>query len=272
MLKKLFKYEFKSLGRILLPIYGATLIIGIIASLLFKLQPTEIYSSLTILRIMSLVLMVIYIFAVICTVCLSFFIAIYRFKKNIFECEGYFTNTLPVEAWQNIFVKGITAVTYELIGVVVAATSGMLYMLISVGKELSNYDFSYLFYQINFALRQIGPQNIAGYAAEVLVLTITCMLGAMFMFYASISVGHSFNSHRVLKSVGAFIGFYIISQFINSCILSVGNAVAVNLNIVFTSFTASHIFLIGIILLELIYAAAYFAITNYFLKNKLNLQ
>ena len=82
MLKKLLKYEFKSLGRVLLPIYCATLAMSLITSVLFKIQPDFNSGAFNILKSMALLASVIYGLTIAASLLVSFFCAIYRLKKR----------------------------------------------------------------------------------------------------------------------------------------------------------------------------------------------
>ena len=86
------------------------------------------------------------------------------------------------------------------------------------------------------------------------------------MFYASLSCGHAFNSGKIAKSIGFFIGFYVLSQFINGSILTALYATGV------TSYTTPHLAFLGLICLLLFYSTLYFLVTSHCMKNRLNLQ
>jgi len=93
------------------------------------------------------------------------------------------------------------------------------------------------------------------------------------MIYASISIGHLFSKHRILSSFGAFIILNLITTAIASTIgITFSNS---NLPSMFDNINSSlpgHLFLISLILYNLVFFIVYFIITNYILKNKLNLE
>ena len=269
MLNKLLKYEFKSLGRVLLPIYCATLAMSLITSVLFKIQPDFNSGAFNILKSMALLASVIYGLTIAASLLVSFFCAIYRFKKNIFGDEGYLINTLPVSPWQNIAAKGITAIAYQFVGIIVSAVSGILF--IAVISDLSEIDLLSMFSDLLRMAHMYGG-SVIGYAVEIILTVISSSLCGMFMIYAAMSIGHSFNTRRVLKSVGAFLGIYVATQLINSVLVCTASNILESLNLVFDATGAFHIMLISVIILESAYAVLYFAITNYFISNRLNLQ
>jgi len=94
------------------------------------------------------------------------------------------------------------------------------------------------------------------------------------MIYASISIGHLFSKHRILSSFGAFIVLNLITTAISSALgitFSHLNLASMFHNINNSSLPV-HLFLVFSILFNLVFFIAYFIITNYILKNKLNLE
>ncbi|MDP4132948.1 MAG: hypothetical protein Q8882_02940 [Bacillota bacterium] len=269
MLGKLLKYEFKASGRILLPIYLAVFIMGILSSLFMKV-PAGGLENLNVLRFLSVLFMVLYIVLIMVAVILSCFIAILRFKKNLFDCEGYLMNTLPVKSSENIVSKLIVAVVYQILGMVVAMISGILSYLIYFGTK--GIDFKQIINSFKMVFQELQGLTWV-YSVEVVVLGILCFIAVNLMIYAAISIGHSANARKVLKSVGAYIGLYFISQIINYTLVKIFFAIFKNmLHDLESSNLIAIPYLTGIIILEALYCVGYFVLTDYFLKKKLNLQ
>jgi len=94
------------------------------------------------------------------------------------------------------------------------------------------------------------------------------------MIYASISIGHLFSKHRILSSFGAFIVLNLIESLISSVIV-IGTSLTLKStfeNMHIESLWPVHSLLIFTILFNLVFFVAFFIITNYILKNKLNLE
>ena len=91
MLGKLIKYEFKATGRLLLPVYGALLLMGGVVNLGLTLQ-----GKLPVLKFAQGVLIFAYVALMVAAFALSFFVVISRFYKNLICDEGYLMFTLPV--------------------------------------------------------------------------------------------------------------------------------------------------------------------------------
>ena len=106
------------------------------------------------------------------------------------------------------------------------------------------------------------------FTAEFIILCILSLVLLNIEFYAAISIGHSSNSSRVLKSVAAYIVFYVIQNIIDSILLII---CGLNIDTVDTN-SFPYLLFTGLIIIEVIYILIYYFITNYFMKKKLNLQ
>lgn len=270
MLGKLIKYEMKATGRILLPIYSAVIIMGIISSLFIRTRPDFTWNNKFIM-LTALISIVLFIALIIASLVLSFVISIYRYKQNLLGSEGYLMNTLPVAVWQNIAAKLTSAVIYQLLSIAVSLIAGFLFLVVG-----NNIMISEIFNAFKDFFRFLIMYNNADMwllIIEILFLIIVTTAASNMMVYSAISIGHSKNNHKVLNSVGVYIIFYIAGQFINTILITFGGSLFDNL-LTGINLTDSlpHIFITGICLLELAYGIVYFAIANYFMKNKLNLQ
>ena len=268
MLGKLFKYEFKATGRIMLPVYIATLVVCIISSLFLNFAPEYgwNWNENKILTIVTLMSFVIFIFLITAAIVLSYIVSILRFKKNLFDSEGYLMNTLPVTIGQNIRAKIFTSVLYQIFSIIIAVLSFAIFIVtISVGDNVIIFkELPSLFISISESM----TIDISLFLVEFIILFILGLICLNIEFYAAISIGHSSNSSRILKSVAAYIAFYIIENIINSIVLI---TFGLNISDIDTNNYPLLLFLV-LIIIETIYIFIYYFITNYFMKNKLNLQ
>ena len=122
MLGKLFKYEWRSITKLLLPIHGCVLLFALLSRFYFALgggvenllnSSSGIISVLTGLLIFALVV-------IISSVVIFTYVYIgYHFYKKVFTDQGYLTNTLPVTPTQLLLSKGLAAVPWLLIDILV---------------------------------------------------------------------------------------------------------------------------------------------------------
>ncbi len=266
MLGKLFKYEFKATGRIMLPIYIATLVICIISSVFFNFAPSGEWDEHKLLTFTTLIIFALFIFMVAAAIVLSYIISILRFKKNLFDSEGYLMNTLPVTTGQNIGAKLLTSVIYQIFTLIVAI---LAFMIFTIGIDpAENINMLGELYNLFVSLINHMTGEIFLFTAEFIILCILSLVLLNIEFYAAISIGHSSNSSRVLKSVAAYIVFYVIQNIIDSILLII---CGLNIDTVDTN-SFPYLLFTGLIIIEVIYILIYYFITNYFMKKKLNLQ
>lgn len=263
MLGKLLKYDFKNLYKTLLPIYLITIVITILTVILNNLSDTSnLFATLNVLMILS------YVVILMVLVVGTFFLSIRDFYLDFATERGYLTNTLPVKKSTIITSKFITSVTTMLSSLVVMFIS-ILILVIGNGEWTTFVD------RIVYAFK-----DIPGDAVVMLILTgillIAAYISGLAVCYLSIALGQLKNTNKLGFSFLAYIVIYIIYEmyftfslaligvispdFVRSLDNEVGAIASVN--ILFA-------ILIGLVI---IITAIITPITNYILKNKLNLE
>ncbi|OOM06654.1 ABC transporter permease [Clostridium saccharobutylicum] len=267
MLGKLMKYEIKATGRTLIPLYIALLAFALINKIFIGAGlANEIRNLGSIAFVLSILA---YGFTMAAVFIVTFFVIIQRFYKNLLGDEGYLMNTLPVSTASNITSKISIATFWNIISGIVAIIS---IIIIAFDANAFAKFFNYFFNSISQSFSEIGVELYI-IIIEIIISILVQLIKSVTMIYASMSIGHLFNKHRILSSFGAFIALNIISATISSVIgitFSHSNIISL-LNNVESSWPV-HVFLLGTIIFNLIFFAAYFAITHYILKNKLNLE
>lgn len=271
MLKKLFRYEFKAMGRLLFPLYGATILMGIISAVVYSLSPGVSNGGITINTssmfggTLFLIVIVMQVMLTLSALVFSYVFAIYRFKKNLLDSEGYLMNTLPVKVSQNILAKLLSASIFEILAVITVCISWFTFAFAST---ITIKDF------IEYAAASLRNWFVEATVSDILILVefiIIILVGFIqsnLMFYASMSVGYSSNGRKMLKSVGMYVAFYMVTQIVGSIIFS-----AVSFSVYdMMSNTAGHIILLTSLMFSIAFSVGYWFLTNYFMKNKLNLQ
>lgn len=124
--RKINKYEFKALSSVLLPIFGAMLVMGILAPVFVSL-PDITGGRFFIAQILTVIYIVIYACLLFGGGLMCLIATVIRFKKNLLGDEGYLMHTLPVKKWQLTASKVIAAVSMQLLGGLAAAVSGIIF-------------------------------------------------------------------------------------------------------------------------------------------------
>ncbi|WP_346876880.1 ABC transporter permease [Clostridium sp. UBA5712] len=256
MLRKLIKYEFKATGRIMLPLYGALLGFSIINKIFIGTNMAEVNMDF-LGGIPAIITMIGYFVTMVAVFVGTLFITVQRFYKNLFGDEGYLMNTIPVKSSQNIVNKLVVSMVWIIISGFIAATS-IFVMAYEPGvlKEAIR-EFKNIYSEIGL--------NIFG-IIEFTIFGIVSLTHQIMMLYASLSIGQLFKSKKLL---GGFAGFMILS-IAQQSIIGIGMTILVASDS-FIYLSAHYAILCGIIVC-LIFFTILFCITNYIMKNKLNLE
>lgn len=266
MLRKLLKYEIKATARIFLPLYAVLFSIALINRLISFISPLAVQAP-------KIISMIIYITILVGMFVITFVMMLQRFYKNLLSEEGYLMFTLPTLPWKLIVSKLFIAIMWTIASGLAAyisisiifmdftGISSLFTALIEFGGEL------YTLFGLSSFI----------FAAEILLMILMSLASGILILYASMAIGHLFNRHKILASIGAFIALSTITQIlfillarifsslhIHDILLDTTNflnlEVTVHLGIWFA------IFAIGLL------ATGYFVITNYILSNRLNLE
>mgnify|MGYP004526544953 FL=1 len=274
MLGKLFKYEWRSITKLLLPIHGCVLLFALLSRFYFALgggvdnllnSSSGIISVLTGLLIFALVV-------IISSVVIFTYVYIgYHFYKKVFTDQGYLTNTLPVTPTQLLLSKGLAAVPWLLIDILVIIISCLI---LAGTKDL----FS--------SFRLVWPVMLSQMEQMPLLtaLTIFAIILSPFqmiiMLFFSVTVGNLASTHKVLASIAAYIGIYILQQifgFIELIVIGFSNYgsfmnvdLATNATISFDTYL-NPVLAVNIIFCILLMIACWIG-SRYILSKKLNLQ
>jgi len=266
MLGKLLKYEIKSQAKSLFLFWVAILGLGLLVRIISLLGDTvPIFQYLTPISIFTFGI------AIVLSLVYCFFLAIKNYYKKVLREEGYLTNTLPVKKSSIILSFLIT----DVVALIVTVAFSFLGCLIALGS--GSEEIRSMWETFSISIEQEFHMSIE---------TVRCILaGAMLLgyintislFYAAMTVGHSFSQNKIASSIGVGVAFYMGFQF-----LSVIEMIVIFLKnkIDFTNALVTNEVpyeLIGTILgkaliVAIVSVIATYTFTNYFLNRKLNLE
>jgi hypothetical protein len=268
MLGKLIKHEFRATARIMWPVLAALLVLGVLGNVSTRLLST---TSNGLVNVLASLVMVAFVFAVMGVSILALVLMVNRFKTNLLSDEGYLMFTLPVSVHALVWSKLLVS----LLWFVLSAIAMVLSMLVlSFRVEFLSHFAEMLRALFQFRL----PDGTAGHVA----LVITEMVGAALMggvclcllFYAAMSAGHSFGSHKKLLTAVSFLVLLIITQFGATYFLALVFRGYMNAHV--ADFLSSLQFSAGalgwILLAEAIFAGLYYAVTTLCLRYRLDLE
>lgn len=256
MLGKLMKYEIKATARIFLPLYLALIALAVINHFMsFNAASLSLSQGIT---------MTIYIIILFGMFVVSFIVMIQRFYKNLLSEEGYLMFTLPAKPWKHIVSKLIVSSMWTILSSFIAILSILIIalQLVSVSDIFLGMGqaWTLAYEELGNSLYHLTVQIIAGIIIGIASGTL--------MIYSSISMGHLSNNHKMLVSIGSFLGIYTLSQIVATLVfwslLSNPNSAQLT--------QVPHGIIWGAIALSAVFAVVYFIITNLILSKKLNLE
>lgn len=269
MVKKLWKHEYLAWLRVLPLIYGITLLIAAMLRIVLIFENDSLYYGIVFGSAVFVFGM-----ALLVTLSSATVFGIQRFYRNLFTGEGYLTHTLPVTPANHLWVKVLTAVSFDILSVLVCLLAGVIATAGEVFGEICKAA-DYLIKQIPGAY--IG--HAAGWTVEVLVMFVAAMFSSQMLFYLCICVGQLFRKNRVAAAVGVYFGLYAISQVV-STILTVVFAIlgeqgvwdGILEQIAQHPIATGHIVLCGAVVLTALMNLVYFWICHWVIHKKLNLE
>lgn len=219
MISKLVKFEARSTFRLLVIVWAAlmavAILIGVFALFTRISSYQDIMSSSTALyvidKIISTVTMILYVALFVAQIVLTLAIVILRFYRGMLGDEGYLMHTLPVKTGDLITSKGIVASAATL-GSIVAGAISILIMVFC----LEPYSLHYAIEEFTYALE--AEPLIPLYILEGLILLLVSIISGVYQIYASMAVGQLVNRHRILLSLGVYIGIGMVFSTLGTII------------------------------------------------------
>ncbi len=277
MTGKLIKYEMRSSIKLMAVIWAAL----IAASLLFSLSIHVLGDMFfddgeqklnVLVGIVELVTGLMYaaVFAVL--VVTTLVIVVMRFYRGLLGDEGYLMHTLPVKPWQLITSKGVVAAGVVLVSMIVAFLS-ILVLAGSRGFEVIPEMFKAL------GVAWDKDHRYVLLIVEGVILILLSLLKSIYQIYAALAIGQTANKHRILLSLGAYIGISVAMTILFALITVAADQMGIsqwlNDNLNGTEENILQISQFGMAALfvgTVIQLAGFHVITERILSLKLNLQ
>ena len=275
MLGKLLKHEFRATGRTMLPLYGAVVVLAVLANVSIRMLSGNVGPLLSIF--FGLIVAAFGICVVAAGV-MTIVLMVKRFYTNYLKDEGYLMHTLPVSVHALVWSKMIVSIvwfaaTFAVIGLVLLLTA-----LIQTDTSLAQFFAGFPSWaEIRAVLAREGVRmgDLWLIALELLIAAIVGGLYTCLHFYAAMSLGHMFAKDKILLSIVFFVGISFVLSFATTG-YSAGRLVSME-SISATLDTARQTlrFVQGIIaeavLVELLESAVLYFATVLSLKKGLNL-
>lgn len=277
MLGKLMKYEWKAMWKILLLINAFTVFVTLLGVGAMQLIVSDSFHEADIMAIFVVLLFMLY-YATIIGV--SFAVTIYtgvRFYKNLYTDEGYLMHTLPVTKNQLIISKlTIHSLCVAITGFLVACSVVVLLLpLFAVMLEDPTISLSYIWSELcTMLFDELGVSLLAviGTMLFYLVVLVISTISGVLSMYCAISIGQTFQKHKVMGSILCYVGIYSLLQALNTVLMMpimILNQTGSNSDFDFLIYMNQ---ILGLTLISsLVTGAVFYFITYHMMGKKLNL-
>lgn len=217
MTGKLIKYELRSSIKLMGVIWAALIMTSFLFSISSNFMDNLMRSSSiasTLINLFQGIAGMLYIAVFIAMAAASVVIIIMRFYKGLLGDEGYLMHTLPVKPWQLITAKGVSALIIVCASLIVS----MLSILVLAG--IGSLGMIVEFCGAVIEMFKQEPKVIL-VAAECMAVVILSLLKSIYQIYASLSIGQLAEKHRILISLGAYVGINIVITVLAVLIMTV---------------------------------------------------
>ena len=260
MLSKLLKYDFKSLSKILIPVYLVSLLLALLTRVINMLA-----NQFNIFSVPSGFISGIFVVVLIAIPIATFIFTILKFYQNLIKDEGYLMHTLPVSKNSLIFSKTISSTVFIILSFVFT----ILFLFVGVYSLWFDSKFLSLIWNL---FKQIDTLFIILILLSILISVIYNQV----MLYASIALGQKHNN-KVMYSVIYGLVLYNVTQILSVVILLPVMFLDSNYQKYINGTSISDFGLInGYLLLALflsiLFTVAYYILTVKVLDKRLNLE
>ncbi len=221
MTGKLIKYELRSSMKLMTVVWAALIVCSILFSIstnvLANLLRNGSYAMRVLLGMLQGITGLLYGAVFAAMIAVAVIIIILRFYRGLLGDEGYLMHTLPVKPWQLITSKGVSAVVI----ICVSAAAAVVSILILIGTD--GFDMIAYFASSTKKLFEMEPAVIL-IIAEFIIIGVLSVMKSIYQIYASLAIGQLAGKHRILLSLGAYVGISILVTVMAVLLMTALNA------------------------------------------------
>ena len=287
MLKQLLKYEFKATKSLYFGLYLALALLSVVLGVSFRQEHALAHS--TSFQNLEVILMIVYVSVILAIAVLCFVNTIRRFYQNLLGREGYLMHTLPVTETQLILSKLLTSMVWVLCSglVGIVCITGMVSIGVLDAEVLGTVDWDSWKQLWGMLYGELGAKFWLVMFWTILI-NLARLASLILCVYAACMIAHQFKKQTMVAGILAFIGMNIVENQIdkllgmNDVTLFVGvNYELVDVSDVSGGTTVMHYLTTAFgqgsgylfcFVVTSAFAAAYFCLTRWLMKNKLNLE
>ena len=273
MLKKLFKYEWRSVSTLLFIVHGALLVYALIGRMGYQIYFSKYLSdsSNTVMGITTLFYVTVYVLGIMAVLLMTMLYLAMHIQKSFFSDEGYLTHTLPVSPTQLLLSKMFIYWIWTILDII--------FVVISIGILLINKDtwpaFTHVLGEMWHSLSSLsGFSDIMNTIIYLLSIFIDFFCFSTGLLIFAICLGSQFKTHKVMGSVLSFFGIVIVSNIVNLIIsgITLPGGIGATLMVTRAGETVVNYSYIVETIWYLLAGIFFFFGSRYILSKKLNLE
>lgn len=274
MLGKLLKQEFRATGRIMLPVFGALVILSVLGNLSILMLDRGLANNL-VLKILSGILAGAFFLGIFGVMLVTLLLMVTRFYRNLLKDEGYLMHTLPVSVHGLVWSKMIVSLVWFIASALIIALILFLTALFQNGHSLADISLYFPSWpQIKAMLEGAGVlSNLITLGLLFIVVSLLAFFAGCLHFYAAMAMGHMFNRDKILLSIVFYVAISIVLSLVTGLLgfrrLEVLSAVEINTLLESMAFIRRVLF--SGLVIELLQAALLYFVTALSLRRGLNL-
>lgn len=260
MLGKIIKHEFKAT-------YGVYILmfVALFAVTCAEKVTQYIDMDFALWDVFKILLTIVFVLFVIFMAFASQIVSVVRFYKSMTKDQAYLTHTIPVKESTIIWGKAITAFVWIILSFIASGIAAIIFLFDSKMLDYVSEGFDMIADAIN------KEPVVILWAVLVFVLVIISVFAGLFQFYAAIGMGQMFASHKVAGAVLFYFIIYYAFNFVTmTCIFIVPEFVRIGDWM--SEDALVTVVLAGYVVIELIYLAVCYGITNYRFSRRMDIQ
>lgn len=269
-MKKLLKYELRSILRQLLPLYIALIVLSIFATLFYGSNGLYQYLPDQMVQTLGLIGTLCYMAVLIAMGVVAVLAILRRFWHGVLGDEGYMLHMLPVATGKLVWSKLLGA------GVTIALTTLAISLSFLIMMREEWADIFTFFYHSLFS-DGMTAFSICMAIAGGTILCFVSSLQSVAQIYTAMCLGHLSNKHRFLVSFGAYVG---ISMFMTTVVSTISQ-ICVSFHLIeplalladrINPDLFGHLIIWSCILVVSIMTTIYMLVSTYLVQHHLNLE
>lgn len=289
MLKQLLKYEFKATKSLYFGLYLALALLSVVLGVTFRQEHALAHS--TSFQNLEVILMIVYVSVILAIAVLCFVSTVQRFYENLLGREGYLMHTLPVTETQLILSKLLTSMVWVLCSGLagIVCITGMVSIGVLDAEVLGTVNWDSWMQLWEMLYGELGARFWLVMFWTILI-NLARLADLILCVYAACMIAHPFRKYGMVSGILAFIGLNVVENQIGKLLGT--NHVNLFMDITYrvadvnvtgvtygmtpmqtmtTAFGAGSGYLFCFVVTSA-FAAAYFCLTRWLMKHKLNLE